>query len=90
MILAAIKPEPADMMLIAERHRLVQGDRLAGDVIGGCKPVADRDRQKRDNDNSHQNGSGDGVRIWAEYLRHRPLSSPTRLAANRPCDCARA
>ena len=52
MAVTAIEAEAADVMLVAERHRLVGGQGTSGSVFRGRNPIGNSDGQERPDENA--------------------------------------
>src|SRR5512146_2669881 len=77
---AAIQPQPADMMLVAERHRLIAGDVLARDVRRADDLIAKPNSQHRYDSKQCQQQCGNRVGSGTEDL-HASVSQKSDIAS---------
>jgi hypothetical protein len=57
-----VETEAADMMRVAERYGLIDGDLLAGHMFGSRYPIGQADREKWKDDDEYENRARDRIR----------------------------
>src|SRR5262245_21148497 len=67
---AAIDPQAGDVVLVAERHRLLAGDADAGGVSGALQLGQDPEKSRDNEDETEDTDLGEGVETPVEDLGH--------------------
>jgi len=86
MTITAVDAQPTDVVIVAERNRLVANDVDLGDIrrphkhpTGGCGT-------RQDEGSAEDGRASEGVRTGVEYLRHRSLLSKRRISWRVVCN----
>ena len=67
---AAVDPDSADVVLVAELDRLLARDEGLGDVVGAVEGGSDESERRHDEDGPEDAHPRDGVGAAVEYLSH--------------------
>ena len=87
--IATIDAEAADVMRVAERHRLMPGDRLVGRVRRHHQRISAANQREGRNQNRNQHNARDRVgnrseKLWHEPRRPQAPASNTEVPAQVP------